>query len=126
MPPRPICKFSLKLHLSCPGLLTAVHTKHFHVLNHRELLFNDFGDRVAQLLHVESAMPYLQNRSTSCVQQQSLIVNTHLVFPHDHSLSIVRLKQVGANDYPVSQYFSRGYAAIDFCVNDRYIRSFST
>jgi hypothetical protein len=97
----------MKLRLSCPGLLTAVHRKYFHVLNHRELLFNDFGDRVAQLLHVESAMPYLQNRSSSCVQQQSLIVNTHLVFPHDHSLSVVQLKQVCANDYPVSQYFSR-------------------
>ena len=107
MPRRPVCKFSLKLHLSCLGLLTAVHRNLFRVLNHRELLFNDFGDRVAQLLHVESAMPYLQNRSSSCVQQQSLILNTHLVFPHDHSLSIVRLKQVCANNYPVSQYFRR-------------------
>lgn len=79
---------------SHPGLLTAVHRNYFCVLNHRELLFNDFGDRVAQLLHVESAIPFLQNRSSSYVQQQSLIVNTHLVFPHDHSLSIVRLKQV--------------------------------
>ncbi|XP_062205748.1 uncharacterized calcium-binding protein At1g02270-like [Phragmites australis] len=76
------------------GLLTAVHKSYFNVLNYRELLFNDFGDRVAQLLHVESAMPFLQNRSTRCAQQQSLIVNTHLLFPHDHSLSIVRLRQV--------------------------------
>lgn len=82
------------------GLLTAVHRNYFCVLNHRELLFNDFGDRVAQLLHVESAIPFLQNRSSSYVQQQSLIVNTHLVFPHDHSLSIVRLKQV----YKILQY----------------------
>nr|ACF84855.1 unknown [Zea mays] len=82
------------------GLLTAVHRNYFNVLNYRELLFNDIGDRVAQLLHVESAMPFLQNRSTSCVHQQSLIVNTHLLFPHDHSLSIVRLRQV----YKILQY----------------------
>ncbi|RCV43215.1 hypothetical protein SETIT_9G277200v2 [Setaria italica] len=82
------------------GLLTAVHSSYFNVLNYRELLFNDFGDRVAQLLHVESAMPVLQNRSTRCVQQQSLIVNTHLLFPHDHSLSVVRLRQV----YKILQY----------------------
>ncbi|KAL6842381.1 hypothetical protein ACP4OV_027808 [Aristida adscensionis] len=82
------------------GLLTAVHRSSFNVLNYRELLFNDFGDRVAQLLHVESAMPFLQNRGSSCVQQQSIVVNTHLLFPHDHSLSIVRLKQV----YKIIQY----------------------
>ncbi|KAL6623055.1 hypothetical protein ACP70R_021488 [Stipagrostis hirtigluma subsp. patula] len=82
------------------GLLTAVHKNYFHVLNYRELLFNDFGDRVAQLLHVESATSFLQNRGSSCVQQQSIIVNTHLLFPHDHSLSIVRLKQV----YKILQY----------------------
>ncbi|XP_066375330.1 uncharacterized calcium-binding protein At1g02270 isoform X2 [Miscanthus floridulus] len=82
------------------GLLTAVHSNYFNVLNYRELLFNDIGDRVAQLLHVESAMPFLQNQSSSCVHQQSLIVNTHLLFPHDHSLSIVRLRQV----YKILQY----------------------
>ncbi|CAN6288421.1 unnamed protein product [Urochloa humidicola] len=82
------------------GLLTAVHSSYFNVLNYRELLFNDFGDRVAQLLHVESAAPFLLNRSTSGVQQQSLIVNTHLLFPHDHSLSVVRLRQV----YKILQY----------------------
>jgi hypothetical protein len=76
------------------GLLAAVDNSYFRVLNYRELLFNDFGDRVAQLLHVESAKPFLQSRGNSCVQQQSLIVNTHLLFPHDHSISIARLKQV--------------------------------
>ncbi|KAM0039218.1 putative EF-hand domain, endonuclease/exonuclease/phosphatase, EF-hand domain pair [Helianthus debilis subsp. tardiflorus] len=40
------------------GLLTAVHKDYFRVINHREFLFNDFGDRVAQLLHVESVDAY--------------------------------------------------------------------
>lgn len=75
------------------GLLTAVRKDYFEVLNHRELLFNDFGDRVAQLLHVQSAVPLSMNGKDN-IQQEILIVNTHLLFPHDSSLSIVRLHQV--------------------------------
>ncbi|KDP28387.1 hypothetical protein JCGZ_14158 [Jatropha curcas] len=75
------------------GLLTAVHKDYFSVLNYHELLFNDFGDRVAQLLHVQSAVPLTQNRKGNA-PQEFLIVNTHLLFPHDSSLSIVRLHQV--------------------------------
>ncbi|KAB2074306.1 hypothetical protein ES319_A07G145500v1 [Gossypium barbadense] len=70
------------------GLLTAIHKEYSRVLNYRELLFNDFGDRVAQLLHVQSVIPFLQNNDDS-MQQEILIVNTHLLFPHDSSLSIV-------------------------------------
>ncbi|XXG77585.1 hypothetical protein AAC387_Pa08g1712 [Persea americana] len=75
------------------GLFTAVHKDYFRVLNYRELLFNDFGDRVAQLLHVESVLPFWQSRNSS-TQNQVLIVNTHLLFPHNSSLSIARLQQV--------------------------------
>ncbi|KAJ4727987.1 Calcium-binding endonuclease/exonuclease/phosphatase family [Melia azedarach] len=80
------------------GLLTALHRDYFKVLNYRELLFNDFGDRVAQLLHVQSVAPSLQNQKGS--PQEILIVNTHLLFPHDSSLSVVRLHQV----YKILQY----------------------
>lgn len=80
------------------GLLTALHRDYFNVLNYRELLFNDFGDRVAQLLHVESVVPFFQNQRGS--QQEILIVNTHLLFPHDSRLSVVRLHQV----YKILQY----------------------
>ncbi|XP_034202702.1 uncharacterized calcium-binding protein At1g02270-like isoform X2 [Prunus dulcis] len=75
------------------GLLTAVRRDCFRVLNYRELHFNDFGDRVAQLLHVQLAAPFSQNQKGN-VQQEMLIMNTHLLFPHDSSLSIVRLHQV--------------------------------
>ncbi|KAL0750113.1 hypothetical protein Bca101_032116 [Brassica carinata] len=78
------------------GLLTAVHKDYFRVVNSRDLLFNDCGDRVAQLLHVELVPPYSQYES----HQQVLIVNTHLLFPHDSTLSIVRLQQV----YKILQY----------------------
>lgn len=75
------------------GLLTAVHRDYFRVINHRDLLLNDIGDRVAQLLHVELVNPFFLNRSTN-VRQEILIVNTHLLFPHDSSLCLVRLHQV--------------------------------
>lgn len=75
------------------GLLTAVHRDYFRILNYQDLLFNDFGDRVAQLLHVELVVPFNQSRNNG-VRQQILIVNTHLLFPHDSSLCILRLQQV--------------------------------
>ncbi|XP_050385291.1 uncharacterized calcium-binding protein At1g02270-like [Argentina anserina] len=75
------------------GLLTAVRSDCFRVLNYRELHFNDFGDRVAQLLHVQLTAPLSQVQRGN-LQQEILIVNTHLLFPHDSSLCIVRLHQV--------------------------------
>lgn len=77
----------------CTGLLTAVHKDYFRVVNYQEILFNDCGDRVAQLLHVELATPISQFRNND-IRQDILIVNTHLLFPHDSSLCIVRLHQV--------------------------------
>ncbi|BBG98451.1 Calcium-binding endonuclease/exonuclease/phosphatase family [Prunus dulcis] len=81
------------------GLLTAVHKDYFRVVNYQEILFNDCGDRVAQLLHVELATPISQFRNND-IRQDILIVNTHLLFPHDSSLCIVRLHQV----YRILQY----------------------
>ncbi|MED6217938.1 hypothetical protein PIB30_022229 [Stylosanthes scabra] len=75
------------------GLLTAIHKEYLSVVNYRELFLNDFGDRVAQLLHVKSIAPVLQNQMGT-LHQEFLIVNTHLLFPHDSSLCIVRLHQV--------------------------------
>ncbi|XP_073122587.1 uncharacterized calcium-binding protein At1g02270-like [Henckelia pumila] len=75
------------------GLLTAVHKDYFKIISHRELLFNDFGDRVAQLLHVELIAPFSQCRNSD-IRQEILIVNTHLLFPHNSSLCLERLRQV--------------------------------
>lgn len=90
----------LNCFMSSPdiGLLTAVHKDYFKVIAHRELLFNDFGDRVAQLLHVELLAPFAQCR-TNNVRQEMLIVNTHLLFPHDSSFSMERLRQVHQSLY---------------------------
>ncbi|KAL8049324.1 hypothetical protein ABFX02_06G013900 [Erythranthe guttata] len=81
------------------GLLTAVHKDYFRIINHRELLFNDFGDRVAQLLHVELVAPFTQYLNSN-VRQELLIVNTHLLFPHNSSLCLERLRQV----YKILEY----------------------
>lgn len=86
----------LYISLSCfhyTGLLTAVHKDYFRVINYQEVHFNDCGDRVAQLLHVELASPVSQFRNND-IRQEMLIVNTHLLFPHDSSLCTVRLRQV--------------------------------
>ncbi|KAJ8748133.1 hypothetical protein K2173_012600 [Erythroxylum novogranatense] len=81
------------------GLLTAVRKDYFRVINYRELHFNDCGDRVAQLLHVELAVP-ISECWTKDARQELLIVNTHLLFPHDSTLCLVRLNQV----YKILQY----------------------
>ncbi|XP_042469260.1 uncharacterized calcium-binding protein At1g02270-like isoform X1 [Zingiber officinale] len=75
------------------GLLTAVHSEYFRIIDYQKMLFNDLGDRVAQLLRVESVVPLCQG-CTSSINLQIIIVNTHLLFPHDASLCIVRLQQV--------------------------------
>lgn len=75
------------------GLLIAVQTEYFNILNYKELHFNDCGDRVAQLLHVELVFPFSKWQNSE-IRQEILIVNTHLLFPHDATLSLVRLKQV--------------------------------
>ncbi|XP_045829986.1 uncharacterized calcium-binding protein At1g02270-like [Trifolium pratense] len=81
------------------GLLLAVQKEYFKVVNYKELHFNDCGDRVAQLLHVELAFPPSQCQNSG-IKQEVLIVNTHLIFPHDSSLCLVRLHQV----YKILQY----------------------
>ncbi|KAH9624744.1 hypothetical protein KSS87_003041 [Heliosperma pusillum] len=81
------------------GLLTAIHQRHFRVLNYRELLFNDIGDRVAQVLHVEVCGNISQNGNINKMKEV-LIVNTHLIFPHDSRYCFLRLQQV----YKILQY----------------------
>ncbi|WVY91614.1 hypothetical protein V8G54_037128 [Vigna mungo] len=78
------------LPFECSGLLIAVQKEYFTVVNYKELHFNDCSDRVAQLLHCQN----------SDVRHEILIVNTHLMFPHDPSLCLVRLHQV----YKLLQY----------------------
>lgn len=88
------------------GLLTAVHQSQFRVLNCRELMFNDIGDRVAQILHVE-LYSYRPQSSPTNIIKEFLIVNTHLIFPHDFRYSFLRLQQVYKILYDIKSYIHR-------------------
>jgi len=66
----------------CDGLLTAVKTSTFEVLDVRDVLFNDCGDRVACVSRV-------RRRGL-----EALVVNTHLLFPHNANSSLIRLREV--------------------------------
>lgn len=76
-----------------------MHKDYFRVINNQPFHLHGFGDRVAHLLHLEVATPFLQHRNNS-VRQEILVVNTHLLFPHDSSLCLERLRQV--------EYFESG------------------
>lgn len=81
------------------GLFTAVRKDHFSVVRSREWRFNDRGDRVAQLLHVQSVLPFPKSQ-TGIIRQETLVVNTHLMFPHNSNVCLVRLRQV----YKILEY----------------------
>ncbi|KAH7299390.1 hypothetical protein KP509_24G009100 [Ceratopteris richardii] len=74
------------------GLLTAIKRDRFSVLTCKDLRFNDFGDRVAQILHLRVKVPFF--RRNQIAEQQMLLVNTHLLFPHNSSFCLIRLWQV--------------------------------
>lgn len=86
---------TFKLARTCDrgdGLLTAIRSDQIMVLNYRELRFNDHGDRVAQFFHLRIKVPFY--RRNQVAEQQLLLVNTHLLFPHNSSFCLVRLWQV--------------------------------
>lgn len=66
------------------GLLTCVRSADFDVVEHRNLDFNDCGDRVASLLHL---------RSVGATAYDVLVVNTHLLFPHNANSTLIRLRE---------------------------------
>eukprot|EP00250_Pteridium_aquilinum_P019200 c24340_g2_i1 orf=12-1574(+) len=74
------------------GLLTAIKSDRITVLNYRELRLNDCGDRVAQFFHLRLNAPFYKRNQTT--EQQLLLVNTHLLFPHNSSYCLIRLWQV--------------------------------
>ncbi|KAI5075199.1 hypothetical protein GOP47_0009275 [Adiantum capillus-veneris] len=74
------------------GLLTAINRDRISVLNCKDLKFNDCGDRVAQFFHLRVRVPFFKRNQIA--EQQLLLVNTHLLFPHDSNFCLVRLGQV--------------------------------
>ncbi|KAI5067148.1 hypothetical protein GOP47_0017676 [Adiantum capillus-veneris] len=73
------------------GLLTAIRMDRLRVLNYKELFFYDCGDRVAQIFHLCLKAPFDKRDH---LDQDVLLVNTHLLFPHDSTFCPIRLRQV--------------------------------
>ena len=77
------------------GLLTAVRDDAFEVVETRDILFNDCGDRVATLMHLRprrGAYAY-ESSSSSATLGDVLLVNTHLLFPHNSNSTLIRLRE---------------------------------
>ncbi|KAL2623354.1 hypothetical protein R1flu_003559 [Riccia fluitans] len=77
------------------GLFTAYRKDGLEVLDYSEILFYDCGDRVAQFLHMKG------NHLGSL--QELLVVNTHLIFPHNSNFCLIRLRQV----YKILDYLEK-------------------
>ena len=78
------------------GLLTAVKKEDFDVMEHRDILFNDCGDRVATLLHLRhkgGGGGGKSKSSSSSSLGDVLVVNTHLLFPHNSNSTLIRLRE---------------------------------
>ncbi|CAI7873956.1 unnamed protein product, partial [Closterium sp. NIES-54] len=82
------------------GLMIAVKSDQWHVVDYQQLLFHDCGDRVAQIVRLRSK-GRLGGRAgregsdgAEGEEEDVLVVNTHLLFPHDANSNIIRLCQV--------------------------------
>ncbi|CAI5981343.1 unnamed protein product [Closterium sp. NIES-65] len=82
------------------GLMIAVKQDQWHVVDYQQLLFHDCGDRVAQIVRLRSK-GRLGGRArregsegAEGEEEDVLVVNTHLLFPHDANSNIIRLCQV--------------------------------
>ena len=74
------------------GLLTAVRDDAFEVVETRDILFNDCGDRVATLMHLRPSARGA-DASSSAPLGDVLLVNTHLLFPHNSNSTLIRLRE---------------------------------
>ncbi|CAI5530095.1 unnamed protein product, partial [Closterium sp. Naga37s-1] len=72
----------------------------WHVVDYQQLLFHDCGDRVAQIVRLRSkgrlgGRPGREgSEGAEGEEEDVLVVNTHLLFPHDANSNIIRLCQV--------------------------------
>ena len=76
------------------GLLTAVRDDAFEVVETRDILFNDCGDRVATLVHLRPRdAAFRAPADASASFGDVLLVNTHLLFPHNSNSTLIRLRE---------------------------------
>ena len=76
------------------GLLTAVRDDAFEVVETRDILFNDCGDRVATLVHLRPRVAAFRAPADGSASfGDVLLVNTHLLFPHNSNSTLIRLRE---------------------------------
>eukprot|EP00285_Hemiselmis_virescens_P009237 CAMPEP_0173408568 /NCGR_PEP_ID=MMETSP1356-20130122/70061_1 /TAXON_ID=77927 ORGANISM="Hemiselmis virescens, Strain PCC157" /NCGR_SAMPLE_ID=MMETSP1356 /ASSEMBLY_ACC=CAM_ASM_000847 /LENGTH=462 /DNA_ID=CAMNT_0014369899 /DNA_START=1 /DNA_END=1386 /DNA_ORIENTATION=+ len=71
------------------GLVTLVKDR-ISVRDRRDIIFRDLGDRVAMLLRLQVPLAGPDDGSTA----EIVVVNTHLLFPHQPYFSIIRLREL--------------------------------
>jgi hypothetical protein len=71
------------------GLAMFVKKKKLWVQDSRDIIFHDCGDRVAKML----LLAYLPGDATTA-PQQLIVVNTHLLFPHNEFSTKIRQREV--------------------------------
>ena len=76
----------------CDGLMTAVDSEVFEVVESRDCLFNDCGDRVATALRLR-CRSHETSISPPVHGDELVLVNTHLLFPHNASSTAIRLRE---------------------------------
>jgi len=74
------------------GLVTLV--KHeIELLDQQDIIFHDFGDRVAMLARMKLSSSSCQ-RCQHLPRPEIILINTHLLFPHQPYFDIVRMREL--------------------------------
>ena len=74
------------------GLACLVRDDRLVIQDTRHILFHDCGDRVAQMLLLALRPPKGSPKNTP--SQQFIVVNTHLLFPHNEYSTKIRLREM--------------------------------
>ena len=69
------------------GLLTAVKASKYAVRSARSIVFGDVANRVGLMLH-------LSHSDCTSAESNFLLVNVHLLFPHNDNSTLIRLREV--------------------------------
>jgi Endonuclease/Exonuclease/phosphatase family len=76
------------------GLAIFYNKDRFILQDAKDIRFHDCGDRVAQLLLLAVKPDSINDSNQTIPFQQFLIVNTHLLFPHNEASTNIRIREM--------------------------------
>lgn len=76
------------------GLAVFVKKDRLSILDNKDILFHDCGDRVAQLVLLGIKMSSSSKESETCSMKYFICVNTHLLFPHNEYSTKIRVREM--------------------------------